>query len=370
MLMYDCRYFPGDRPCVFNKQNGLKCDFCDRYNPITLKILIIKLDAIGDVLRTTSILPPLKYKYPDAYITWCTKLNAKEIFNNNSFVDDVITVEDDAGFRLSKEKFDIIINLDSSKISSSIASFAKGKDKKGFLLDEKGCVVPTSQEADYWLQMSAFDEKKKENTKTYQQLIYDVIGLDDDISRPVYQISEFFTKRKINQLKSDGLKKKRVSIGLNVGVGTKWPNKGLPVENWKQLIELLLKEQELNILLLGGPEEIEILNDLKNRYPGTINTGGNNSIDEFAAIVNVCNVIVTADTFALHIASALDKKIIALFGPTSMNEVELYGKGIKLHAEDECKCFYRKKCTEEISCMQKINAEKIYSALKSILKRD
>ena len=48
------------RPCDPHKKDGVKCDSCPYYKPINFKILIIKLDAVGDVLRTTSILMPLK----------------------------------------------------------------------------------------------------------------------------------------------------------------------------------------------------------------------------------------------------------------------------------------------------------------------
>jgi len=175
MLKYDCRYFTGDRPCKVHKKYEIKCDSCNYYSPIGLKILIIKLDAIGDVLRTTSILPPLKKKYPDSYITWCTKQNAKALFSGNNYVDEIITLEEDAQFRLIAEEFDIVINLDSSKMSSAIATSAKGKEKMGFVLNEKGSVIPKSAEADYWLQMSAFDDEKRKNQKTYQQIIYGIL---------------------------------------------------------------------------------------------------------------------------------------------------------------------------------------------------
>ncbi|MCZ6702739.1 MAG: glycosyltransferase family 9 protein [Ignavibacteria bacterium] len=342
------------------------CDNCEYYKPILFKILIIKLDAVGDVLRTTTILPPLKSKYPDAYIIWCTKNNSKELFRNNHYVDEIITVEDDAWFRLSKEEFDIIINLDSSKISSSIASYAKGKDKKGFFLDEKGCVLPISEEADYWLQMSAFDEKKKANKKTYQQIIYNIIGVDNEIHTPQLFITQKLKSQKKTQLEKHGYSENKLTIGLNVGVGTRWPNKGWVIENWNKLIELLSKEN-YNLLLLGGREEKNIIFELGSKFGNLIDTGFDNSIHEFAAIVDICDIVITADTFALHIATAFNKKIIALFGPTSMNEVELYGKGIKLHSEDECNCFYQKECTEDISCMQKISAEQVYSALELLI---
>mgnify|MGYP002392011113 CR=1 FL=1 len=50
----------------------------------------------------------------------------------------------------------------------------------------------------------------------------------------------------------------------------------------------------------------------------------------FAAIVNECDLVITCDTFALHIATAMGKKLIVLVGPTSSAELYLYEKGVKL----------------------------------------
>ena len=366
MLKYDCRYFSGDRPCEFHKKYKAKCDSCTYYYPVKQKILIIKLDAIGDVLRTTSILPPLKQKYPESHITWCTMSNARELFDGNNLVDEIVTIEKDARMRLSVEEFDIVINLDSSKISSAIAAMVKGKEKKGFVLNEYGSVIPTSSEADYWLSMSAFDDIKMKNKKTYQQIIYDVAGIDGKIARPVLKIPDGLIELKKDQFIKYGFKPDLKTIGLNVGVGTKWPNKGWPIKNWIELLTLL-KNKDLNIFLLGGPDEQITINELSSRFKLVINTGFNNSIKEFAAIVSLCDVIITADTFALHVATALDKKIIAMFGPTSMAEVELYENGIKAHSTSECKCYYSKVCTESISCMENISPEQILNSINKLV---
>ena len=366
MLKYNCKYFTGDRPCKFHKKYEIKCDSCNYYSPIGLKILIIKLDAIGDVLRTTSILPPLKQKYPDSYIIWCTKQNARALFNGNNYVDEIITIEEDALFRLIAEEFDIVINLDSSKMSSAIAASAKGKEKMGFVLNEKGSVIPISAEADYWLQMSAFDDMKRKNQKTYQQIIYDVAALKSKIASPILNVPDELLKLKKNQLIKNGFNPKLKTVGLNVGVGTKWPNKGWPIENWIGLIKLI-NDKKLNIFLLGGPDEQRTMHTLSNQFNFLINTGFDNNIKEFAAIVNLCDVVITADTFALHVATAAGKKIIAMFGPTSMAEVELYENGIKLHSAEECNCFYNKTCKESVSCMKKLSADEVYSALCSLI---
>ncbi len=162
ILKTDCKHFPGDRPCVPNKTEGIKCDNCNYYEQVNFKILIIKLDAIGDVLRTTSILHSLKEKYPSSHITWLTKKNAKEIFNNNTFVDRVLIFEEPGTIlKLETEEFDLLIHPDASPTSSPIAAKVNAKKKKGYISDKLGKVVPVDEDAVEWLEMGAFDEFKR-----------------------------------------------------------------------------------------------------------------------------------------------------------------------------------------------------------------
>jgi len=366
MLKYDCKHFRGDRPCEFHKNHNIKCDGCSHYSPITFKILIIKLDAIGDVLRTTSILQALKKKYPGSQITWCTKCEARDIFINNDLVDDVIFVEEDAYFRVRAEEYDLVINLDTSKFSSSIASSAIGKNKMGFILNKKGYVTPTSDRANQWLLMSAFDDVKKENMKSYQEIMYDILELKSSIALPVLNVPKEEISKIINWSKSWKILNNSRTIGLNIGVGTKWPSKSWPLQRWEQLI-MSLQNKSVNILLLGGDDEKDRINHLATKYKFAVNTGHNNSIMEFGAIVNLCDIIVTVDTFALHIANALNKKIVALFGPTSNSEIFLHENGIKVISAKQCKCYYNRECTEKVSCMSEIKESEVLAAINLLL---
>ena len=177
-LKTDCRHFPGNKPCVPSKTESKKCDDCNYYEPVDFRILIIKLDATGDVLRTTSILPALKKKYPNSQITWITKRNAKELFANNPLVDELYLFEDNDTFaRLMVEKFNLLIHPDASAVSASLASIANAEIKKGYVLDAKGKVIPVDEDAFEWLEMGAFDDLKKKNKKTYQEIIHNIAGI-------------------------------------------------------------------------------------------------------------------------------------------------------------------------------------------------
>ena len=87
---------------------------------------------------------------------------------------------------------------------------------------------------------------------------------------------------------------------------------------------------------------------------------------DFGIIVNLCDIIITADTLALHIGTALNKNIIALFGPTSMSEINLFNCGIKVTAPDDCKCYYNRICSENVSCMEKITSAMVMKAISQL----
>ena len=71
-VKFDCKYFIGDFPCKPNKERAKVCDSCNEYTPISKRILIIKLGAIGDVIRTTPLVVKFKELYPDCHISWLT----------------------------------------------------------------------------------------------------------------------------------------------------------------------------------------------------------------------------------------------------------------------------------------------------------
>ena len=62
----DCVFFRGSIPCVPNKQTGAVCTTCDVYRPVSKRILIIKLGALGDVIRTTPLVVKFRKEFPIA----------------------------------------------------------------------------------------------------------------------------------------------------------------------------------------------------------------------------------------------------------------------------------------------------------------
>jgi len=369
----DCKFYSGDKPCKFHKEKGIKCNSCHHYAPVDRKVLIIKLGAPGDVLRTTPVLRELKRQYLAVHITWITEKAAVPLLENNPYIDRLWEYSAEIVVRFHVEEFDLVLSLDNSGDCASLASLAKGREKLGYGLNKKGAVVPFNQEAETWLKMAVFDDVKKTNQRTYQDIIFNICRytFDPAIHNIILDLEE---KEKLFGKKfalEHGIRDSDLVVGVNIGSGGRWPMKRWRDAKFTRLIERLVKEEDVKVVLLGGPEEVEragkIKSELDVKSVAVIDGGCDNPLRDFIAIIGLCDVVVTGDTLALHIAAGLKKYVVAFFGPTSASEIELYGRGLKVVSENQCVCCYRQKCDVKPYCVEEITVDEVYGAVKRCL---
>ena len=344
----------------------MKCDVCSYYETEQTRILIIKLEAVGDVLRTTCILHGLKEKYPKSEITWITGKSAAPLFENNKMVDRVFSYDStETILHILVEEFDVVINLDSAPDSAVLASTAKGKQKIGYGLDTLGNVFPFNSEAITWLEMGAFDDLKKMNTRSFQDLMLDICCLKTMKKDIIVELSEEELRFAHSFSEHVGLDHQTPKIGINTGASGRWQFKQWTIEGFEKLIKLLLEQTNASILLYGGPSEKERNEHLAKLHPKRVmNTGAHNSLRQFFALVTLCDIFLTGDTLALHVATALKKKVIALFGPTSAAEIDSYnGQIVKVQANLDCLVCYKPRCDFNPNCMNSITPEQIFSLI-------
>jgi ADP-heptose:LPS heptosyltransferase len=363
-IAFDCRFFLGDRPCVWHKSFGVACT-CDHYEPVQQRILIIKLDAMGDVLRTTALLPGLAERHPGAAITWITRRESRPLLERNPYITEILNYGEDALVQLRVRDFDRVINLDAGKISSALASAARATVKDGFVLDSRGTVQPTNPAARHWLELGVFDDLKRRNSRTYQDLMADIVGQSGCAHRYVLELSDQERTKGRVHLERLGVDFKRPIIGLNTGAGRRWELKQWREDGYIELIERLACKHASQFVLLGGPEEGERHARLQARASvPLIDAGCNNPVRHFAAVVAACTVVVTGDTLAMHLALALGRRTIVLFGPTSAAEIEMYGVGEKVVPQMGCLSCYKQACDFVPNCMDLISTDMVEAAVE------
>jgi heptosyltransferase-2 len=362
----DCKRFTGYKPCY--PDHNCWEDGCRDKLESGQKILIINLDAMGDVLMTTAQLPAIKRKYPISKITWITLKNAAPLLKYNHFIDKVYQYDFEALSILPQLKFDIAMNVDKSQRSGALINLVNADKKLGFGLDKNGKIIPLNKGAYYNYNLGMDDNLKfRVNQRTGQDYLAETFEVDYSRDEYTFNFSaeelQFIEKYKTenNLTGNDHI------IGFNTGCSELFPNKKMTVDQHIYLINRLLEKNKYKIMLLGGPEDEERNNLIYSHFKGSIiNSPANLGVRKGACFESIPDIIITGDSFGMHLAIALKKYVIAWFGVSCWTEIDLYDRGIKLYPEDLfCSPCWKQQCPYDLECIKSINLERIVEEVDS-----
>ena len=157
-------------------------------------------------------------------------------------------------------------------------------------------------------------------------------------------------------------------VGLNVGAGKVFANKAWTPSGYAGLANAVRDRLGGTAVVLGGPEDRERAEAVLELAADAAD-GGLHEVLDFAAVVAKLDALVTGDTLAMHIAIALGVPTLVLFGPSAPQEIELFGAGRKIKSPLECAPCYRRTCEVSPSCMESIDVETVFDALKETLEQ-
>ncbi len=375
-----CKHFKGDRPCKFYwVDRSCDCNNCKNYEKIEHRILLIKLGAIGDVVRITPVAKALKEKYPNCHLTWLVDKVSKELLVANPYIDRLLVYDFETYMQLVAEKFDLMINLEKDPKTCALGMHCQAKKKIGYALSPNGYIIPFNKEVQEHFEMCMDNYGKKTvNRKSYQQLMFEICGLD--YNKNDYELylpegeREFMQEFKDKNNILDG----EVIIGMNTGCGPVYPHKKWTDEGYEEIIRRLRSKHNAKFIFFGTKSEIEInkkiINDLSQEYPDAntflFDMTNKTTLTEFAWLLKNCNIVITGDTSGLHIALAMKTPTIAVFGPTPWQEIEMFGRGTRLYAKDlDCmNCYDQFECTVKPNCMERISIDEMVAAIEKYIR--
>ena len=131
----------------------------------------------------------------------------------------------------------------------------------------------------------------------------------------------------------------------------------------------------VQVVLLGGHDERPAVDEIiqrlhrQGRGHGVIDSGTDHDEHSFIAVVEACDAVFTGDTMAMHVAVALKKAVVAWFGPTCEQEIDLFGRGEKLVADVPCGPCYKRHCDHSDACVKEVTVDDAVTALRRVLER-
>src|SRR3989344_6597399 len=363
------------------------------------KIIVIKLGAKGDLVRTLGIAKALKEKYPERKVVWVTKSSNKEIVKANKYIDSVFSLEERK--EVLGEEFELALNLDIDKEATALIGEVKAKEKRGFYAEGEYAQAYLP-EGEYYLNTMFDDELKKSNKRTYQEMIFASAGLKHDAKKYKLEVAigsnekkyalEFakknglagienskennpdsleFSKGQFSKTRgTDQRIAHKKTIGLHIGSSPRWPSKAWHVERVFEFVKLA-KSKGYEVILFSGADDKErakLLVDKFNREKIKVVTNNPENSDlEFAGLISLCEVVVCADSFALHLALALNKKVVCLFFCTSADEIEGYGLLKKIVSKKLYDFFPERMNVYDEELTKSISADEVMRDVESFL---
>ncbi len=343
-------------------------------------IVVIKPCCIGDLIMTTPLLQVIKDNYPDTHITYVTGTWSKTIAEHHPTVDAVIdcgTVGIPGRYRLAdylrlaqrlrRRHFDLAFVLDRSPMLTLLPWLAGvtrrvGPDSlgRGFSLTDR---VPLStsrthleHEADIYLDLAR------------------ALRLKMDHPHMRFVPTE---KEREAVLHSD---RKQVAVfpGGGSNPGMELTAKRWPLERYRELVRKLVHELHVQVLLIGGPDDVKLnqtlLDGLDIPTETVINLAGKTSFGQSAAQIEACALFIGNDSSPMHLAAAVGTPVIAIFGPTSPEEYGPYPlddpKHIALWRHPTGQpCFFLGKVQPcaNCTCMQAITVDEVWSAVDRLI---
>jgi heptosyltransferase-2 len=354
----DCRHFRGDIPCAPNKEFGVLCDGCQYYDPITENVLIIKLGAAGDVLRTTPLLYKINADHPTARIWWLTY--TPELVPQ-THVDRILKWSPESLETLSQMQFSRLINLDKDPFACALANRLDAKKKQGYVLNKFGVAIPADDAANHKYLTGIFDEVSMKNRRSYMDEMFEICGYAFTGEKYVLTppIAASFP----------GLDASKPVVGMNTGAGIRWTSRLWSTTSWAELAKQV-HAAGYNVVLLGGPDEDPRNREIEALSGGAATYLGHFPLKQFISLVNQCSLLVSGVTMAFHIGLALEKRIVLLNNIFNKYEFgDLYGLGEIIEPDKDCICYFRGTCiNKEYFCLDHLPVEKVLGAIKRQLR--
>lgn len=346
-----------------------------------MKILVVKPSSLGDVIHALPFLKAVKDTFPEAHVDWVISISLAPLLEGHPLIHDLIPLNKDVWRditrlpstaseiaalyrRIRAHRYDSVVDLQGLLRSGLITGAARAGRKIGFDDAREGSRLFYDTRIPVNSQMHAVDKYLK---------AAEALGARPETAEFLLPVDDSAAVRVRDLLGT-------VDQYIVIVPSARWASKRWPPNRFVQLISMV----SLPCVLTGSEGDAAIakmITDAVRQFPdpqhdagasGMINLCGKTDIRELIALIAEARAVVSNDSGPLHIAAALDRPTVAIFGPTDPVKTGPYGWQKKsnlkvVRAGAGCSPCREKDCREH-TCMERISPVHVYEALKALLK--
>ena len=335
-----------------------------------MKILIIKLSAIGDVVQTLPALEAIKGTYPDSDITWVVEEAAAGILEGHPLINRLLVSRRRAWLRMLKNpltaakgiggitgfirelrsaRYDIAVDFQGLLKSGMLIGLSRARRKIGF---------DRTRELSYLFlneRLPAYNIEKHALERYLDVARY--LGANEPSSACTLPI-----EREVAAIRGKiEVQNALVRPLVVMNPVARWETKLWPEQNFAELADRLVKERNAVVIFTGSPADRSV-NDRIISMMGekAVNWAGETTLKELAALASISDLFITTDTGPMHVAAAVGAQVLALFGPTAPWRTGPYGPShVVVRTGISCSPCFGKRCKENVGCMRGITVDEV-----------
>lgn len=368
------------------------------------RILLIKLSAVGDVIHTFPVLNKLRRRYPTARIDWLIKPAMADLVRHHPGVNDVLLFAQDewakpwrngfSGVRsftklaahIRAARYDLVIDLQGQLRSAVFARLSGAPVRIGFDRP-RASVWQASQRAlpaeaykhcwrgareGAWL---AYTHRIRVPTLDLHAvdrnlMVAPMLGIDDGGVDFSFVIPPTAAAKVDRLLHDHGLDAAAGSRLVFIAPGTIWETKHWTPEGFASVARYFLG-RGFSVALTGSAREMDACNAVAQAAPGSVNLAGRTTLTELAALVRRSAIVLSNDSGPMHIAVALGRPVVSIFGPTDPLWAGPYRQpDAAVSAGLACSpCYLRllRRCPHGHACMSSISSEAVTALMEKNL---
>jgi lipopolysaccharide heptosyltransferase I len=329
------------------------------------RILIIKPSSLGDVVHALPVLRLLRKKYPTAKISWLVAPYCSGLLEGHPDLDEVILFDrrrfgtawknPSAGLDLIRFKrdlrrrqFDWVIDLQGLFRSGWLSFFTRAPVRIGFANAREFAPL-------FYTHKIPINNIEQHAVDRYLRIAH-AAGCDTDPVEFKFAVTDA-DRAAVNEMLGDCLP---IAVLLP---GANWETKRWDPEKFEALVAPLRDRFGLRCITAGGPDTI----DLANKIPSAKNLSGKTNLPQLVALLERASLVIANDSGPMHIAAALNKPLVTIFGPTNPLRTGPYNRPDSVVRLDiPCSPCYSRKCSHT-SCLRWLGIDPVLTTAEEQL---
>jgi heptosyltransferase-2 len=340
------------------------------------RVVVRGTNWVGDSVMTIPALRALRHVLPDAKITLAIRPGAAGLFSEADFIDDILVYDRRNVFSVvpqirewRRRQFDLALLFQNAFEAALIPFLAPVPIRLGYATESRQAMLThplplpdwrsSKHEVFYYLYLIT----------ALEQLLSGASTVCESTPDPSLSVSESRKEQAANLLRSYRVTEERSIVAVCPG-SINSRAKRWPAEAYAALADRLIDEDR-QVLLIGSRDELDVSNQVASRMrQRPVVLTGKTTLDQITAVLAIADLVVTNDTGPAHIATALGRPTIVIFGPTNPLTTRPFSPEAEvLRHPPECAPCMLRDCPIDHRCMTAITVDEVFERSHALLKR-